>query len=249
MPRKVVSVDEFRAAARDDEDVSEFVVRQGFRAEVKAEDGDSRMVRFTISTDTVDRYGDVISVDGWDLVNYRRNPVVLWAHDARLLPIARASDVRIEDGALKATAEFAPAAANPMAESVLQLIRGRFLNATSVGFMPRKWRFSEDDGRTFGIDFEEQELLEFSVVPVPANPDALIDARGISTGALACWARDVFGAGPDDVFVSPQRLKELEAAMAELTERRAADLARPPATQFPRLTERALAQAGIRRRV
>ena len=248
MPRRYLTPDEFRAAAGAGEDVSDAIVRQGFHAEVKADDNDDRRVRFTISSDGVDRMGDTISVDGWDLSNYRRNPVVLWAHDARSLPIARASDVRVEDGVLKATAEFAPAAANPLAESVLQLVRGRFLSATSVGFLPRRWRFSEDDGRTFGIDFEEQELLEVSIVPIPANPDALIDARGVDSRAVQRWARDVLGAGTDDVFVASRRLKELEAAEAELTARKAADLARPPPTQFPRLTERALAQLGIIKR-
>lgn len=239
-----MTIDEFRTAAKAGKDVTEAVVRQGFTAEVKAED-DDRKVRFTISTAGVDRMGDTISVDGWDLSNFRKNPVVLWAHDARSLPIAKASDVRIEDGVLKATAEFASAEANPLAESVLQLIKGRFLNATSVGFMPRKWRFADDDSRTLGIDFEEQELLEFSVVPVPANPEALIEARGVDTKALQVWARNVLGMDTGDTVVALEHLKKLEAANDELVARKAAELASPPLAQFPRLTERALAHAGI----
>ena len=44
----------------------------------------------------------------------------------------------------------------------------------SVGFAPIKFKFTSDPERKFGIDFIEQELLEFSIVPVPANPDAVI---------------------------------------------------------------------------
>jgi phage head maturation protease len=64
---------------------------------------------------------------------------------------------------------------------------GGYLKATSVGFMPLKYTFSKDPAREYGIDFLEQELLEFSIVTIPANPDALIDpgqASGKSAAAL-----------------------------------------------------------------
>jgi hypothetical protein len=45
-----------------------------------------------------------------------------------------------------------------------------FLNATSVGFVPLKYAFTDDPQRRYGVDFLEQELLEFSVCqPIPAN--------------------------------------------------------------------------------
>jgi hypothetical protein len=68
-----------------------------------------------------------------------------------------------------------------------------FLSATSVGFMPTKYAFVDDPERRWGIDFLEQELLEFSCVPVPANPEALIDAKaaGIDTAAVREWAEKI----------------------------------------------------------
>jgi HK97 family phage prohead protease len=154
---------------------------------VGAED---RALRFTISTGVVDREQDRVALAGWDLANFKRNPVVLWGHDASRLPIGRAFDIRIEDAALKASVEFIPSdtpEAGPFAEAVYRLARGGFIAATSVGFRPIKWEYTRDQGRGAddwfpGIDFEQQELVEFSVVTVPANPEALIEAPGPGEG-------------------------------------------------------------------
>jgi HK97 family phage portal protein/HK97 family phage prohead protease len=145
---------------------------------------DKRALRFTISTGSVDRERDTIAIAGWDLSNFKNNPVVLWGHDASRLPIGRAFDVAVEGGALKASVEFIPAdtpEGGAFAESVYRLARGGFIAATSVGFRPLKWDYSTDKDRGAddwfpGIDFEEQELVELSIVTVPANPEALVDA-------------------------------------------------------------------------
>jgi len=152
--------------------------------------GEARALRFTISTAAVDREQDRIALAGWDLKNFRRNPVVLWGHDASRLPIGRAFDVEIVDGALKASVEFIPSdtpEGGQFAESVYRLARGGFIAATSVGFRPLAWEYTTDKSRGAddwfpGIDFEEQELVELSVVTVPANPEALIEAPGPGEG-------------------------------------------------------------------
>lgn len=153
-------------------------VRREFETEIKALD-DSRQLDFTISTAAVDRYGDTVAVDGWKLENFRKNPVVLWMHDNSMLPVAKASNIRIEDGKLKARAEFTPPELARFNDTVFAMLKGGFLHATSVGFIPTKYNFVDDPARRFGIDFLEQELLEFSIVTVPANPEALIEGRGI----------------------------------------------------------------------
>lgn len=152
--------------------------------------GGERVLRFTISTDCVDREQDRIDLAGWDLKNFRQNPVVLWGHDATRLPIGRAFDLRLEAGALKASVEFIPAdtpEGGQFAESVYRLACSKFLGATSVGFRPIKWEYTTDKSRGAddwfpGIDFQEQELVELSIVTVPANPEALIDAPGPGEG-------------------------------------------------------------------
>jgi HK97 family phage prohead protease len=158
-------------------------VRKQMLAPAEVVSVDERVLRWTISTGVVDREMDAISVTGWDLANYRKNPVVLWAHDSSRLPIGRAIDVGVTDGALKATVEFIPPETpegGQFAESVYRLARSGFLAATSVGFRPLEWTFTRDPERGGddwfpGIDFERQELVELSIVTVPANPEALLE--------------------------------------------------------------------------
>ena len=66
----------------------------------------SRTVRFILSTGEVDRYGDRIDPAGWRLANYRKNPVVLFAHDRSALPIGRCSFVGLVHGRLVGDIEF-----------------------------------------------------------------------------------------------------------------------------------------------
>ena len=183
------SIDAFRDAAKvAPEPLAAAQVRASFDTEIKAE-GDSRTLTFTISTASVDRMGDTISVDGWKLDAFRKNPVVLWAHDASSLPVAKADKLWVESGKLMAQAEFTPAGMARFNDTVFDMLKGGFLNATSVGFSPLKYAFTDDPQRRFGIDFMEQELLEFSVVPVPANAEALIQGRaaGIDIAPVMEW--------------------------------------------------------------
>jgi HK97 family phage prohead protease len=147
----------------------------------------SRMLRFTISTATKDREGDTVSLSGWRLQNYARNPVVLLNHDSENFPIGRAHDVRVEGGALKATVEFVPASvpiAGERAEAAYQLCTSGFMAATSVGFRPIDWAFPDDRD---GVDFVNQELCEFSIVCIPCNPEAVIDPASAARPVAASY--------------------------------------------------------------
>jgi len=114
-----------------------------------------------ISTADRDRQGDIVMQDGWNLDNYKANPVVLWAHDYYQLPIGVCDSIEVKDGKLVAKGRFA---AHDFAQSVRALYDAGMLRATSVGFIP-----TEYDGSII----IKAELLEFSFVPVPANPMAL----------------------------------------------------------------------------
>lgn len=170
-----------------------FVLHKGFLPEVKAEgDPANRTRRFTITDAGVDRDGDTVAIDGWKLANYKNNPVVLWAHDSHQLPVAKSLSIVLRDESLSSVAQFAMADENPFAEFVLRMIDGGYLKATSVGFIPEKWQFNEKRSSAYGpaVDFQTQELIEYSIVPVPSNPRALIDAKakGIDISPLREWA-------------------------------------------------------------
>lgn len=176
----------------------------------KADDG---RYTFTISTGRVDRDNDTVNPNGWDLGNYKSNPVVLFAHQNRMPPVARAENVGIRDGALKADVIFAEPGTYPLADTVRGLVDQDILRATSVGFIPTKWAFDEERG---GFDFLAQELYEFSIVPIPANPDALRRAMDdVDFGPLEEWAEEILtqrkGSG---LWVSKDVYEGMEAAVA-----------------------------------
>lgn len=160
--------------------------------EIKAE-ADGAMT-FTLSTPAVDRSGDVVMQEGWKTDAYQKNPIVLWAHDYRQPPVARSPVVGLENGALVARGvQFVPRDVHEFGWSVGEMYRRGFLNAVSVGFRPLKWNFNEDRKGAGGVDFQEQELLEWSAVPVPANPEALIGAKaaGIPLAPIVEWAEKI----------------------------------------------------------
>lgn len=132
-----------------------------------ASDTDSGTFRVIISTGDQDRQGDSVNQMGWDLSFFKSNPVVLWAHDYSALPVAVCTMIEVQAGRLVAEGKFAPAEANPFAQQVRKLYDLGILNTTSVGFIPKEF----DPNNSCMII--KQELLEFSFVPVPANPYAV----------------------------------------------------------------------------
>ena len=149
-------------------------------------------VTFVLSTDDVDRHGDVVSADGWRVEAYLQNPVLLWAHDYRHPAIGRAALVWSEPHRLLAKMEFAPGA---FAQEVATLYASGFQRGVSVGFRPIRWEERRDarTGGFLGLRYLEQELLEVSAVPVPANrsalrrgmePDAWLDALLVELRAV-----------------------------------------------------------------
>lgn len=135
------------------------------------------------STSVQDRDGEKIAHDAWDSKNFARNPVVLWAHSYSERPIAKALWVKQQTNGLKFKPQFAP---TEMGKETYMLYKEGFLNAFSVGFIPKD--FEEDEENMvefmgfFGGKFEKPlltytdvELLEISCVPVPCCPDALVE--------------------------------------------------------------------------
>ena len=140
---------------------------------------------FVASTGAVDRHGDTVAPEGWRLDAYRENPVVLWAHDYRRPAIGRAQSVWRDGAALLARLEFAP---TEFAREVEDLYRQGYQQGVSVGFRPLRFEERRDSrtGAFLGIRFLEQELLEISAVPVPANRGALMARRAdVATEVVA----------------------------------------------------------------
>ncbi len=148
-------------------------------AEATAPAGGDRVVSFVFSDGSIDSYGDTIDPAGWDLATFRANPICLYGHDPSRVDyiIGRARNVRVLGRRLLGDIVFAEAAINPTAELVYQMVKNGYLNAVSVGFEPLEWKATSDPGRPGGIDFTKQKLREISVVAIPANANALVQAK------------------------------------------------------------------------
>lgn len=129
---------------------------------------------FILSDETQDRVGDVIEARGWKLTNFRKNPVALYGHDNSRLPIGKWVNVRVEKAQLIGTLQLAPEGTNSFTDAVRKLLDLRMLNACSVGFHPIKADPLDPDNPWGAWRYKEQELLECSVVTVPANPNATV---------------------------------------------------------------------------
>jgi len=165
----------------------------GLRADIAVGPGTARAVDFTISTGSLDRYNSTIAIDGWEIDGFTKNPVVLWAHDDSIPAIARAENTRVQGGKLRSRAVFADAEMHPLADTIYRLIKGKFLGAASVGWIPLEWKFGADGE----INYLAQELLEWSIVNIPGNSDCLTEARsfGINTAPLIHWAEHALDGG------------------------------------------------------
>jgi hypothetical protein len=126
-----------------------------------AKDEDTGSFRMVITTENLDRYQEVISIDGWELDHYLASPVVLWGHDHYTPPVAVTDKLTKEDGKLIAEGRFAP---TDLGQQLRKLYDLGFLRASSVGFIEKERQ---------GNLITKAELIEWSFVSVPANPYAL----------------------------------------------------------------------------
>jgi HK97 family phage prohead protease len=125
------------------------------------------------STEHTDRHGEVIKQEGWDLKNFKKNPVLMLSHNYQELPIGKVTNIKVENKKLTFKAVFSEA--TQTAKEAYQLVQEGILKAFSVGFIPRQW--DEKDQNTI----TEAELLEISLVSIPANPHATVVAKSLST--------------------------------------------------------------------
>lgn len=166
--------------------------------------------RFVITTSGKDRHGDIVLPRGCvsHLKNYTRNPRIFFAHKTEELPIASARDpegnlaLEILEDKIYSTAYFHGETRE--SELIFRLIARKELQACSIGFLPIRATLIEEEDEEDLIDittgeeilnfrsnsarqmpclrFLEWDMIEWSVVPIPANQDAL--AAHLSRGHI-----------------------------------------------------------------
>ena len=147
--------------------------------------------RIVISTAGCDRDSDRVMSRGAVLENYLKNPVVMWGHSygAPADVIGRTVNLDVQDGGIAADFELRPAANDQDPQNIVRLLwDGGWVRTASIGFRPIEMQPNEFGGN----DITAWELLEWSLVPIPANQDALrLAAKALDmTGDVAPAQKD-----------------------------------------------------------
>jgi HK97 family phage prohead protease len=149
---------------------------------------------WTLSTFDLDRFGERIDPAGWDFARYRDNPVVEWAHRYDIPAIGKIEELAADDNGLHGVVIFNDKDYDPFGWAIGQRVKAGVIRAGSVGFRVIEIEIPDKetakDGTT--LIFRKQELLEFSICNVPANPFALTkniaEGKTETTQDLTCPA-------------------------------------------------------------
>jgi HK97 family phage prohead protease len=118
------------------------------------------------SDETLDRYGEVIKAEGWELDNFKKHSPMLVNHDQSVdYLVGKWEDVKVVDNQLLMSPKWAD---TPKANEVRSLVEDGFLPTVSVGFIVKQRDEENSDVIT------KAELLEVSWVTIPANPSAMM---------------------------------------------------------------------------
>ncbi|MCG9792490.1 HK97 family phage prohead protease [Flavobacterium algicola] len=159
-------------------EINKPVIREAVVRALSDSNKENREAEFVISTEAPDTYGTVFKIGGWDLKRYENNPIVFYAHKSysdNPDMIIGTSTVRVDGNQLIAVVKFESAEDNPVAEKVWRKVQNGTLRMASIGANPKKGHWGDEklgEDREL-IYFDEQELLEWSIVPLGSNPEAL----------------------------------------------------------------------------
>ena len=151
----------------------ELITSVPFRLSADVEDG--QRFSWTLSTFDLDRFGERIDPIGWDFKRYMDNPVVEWAHRYDIPAIGKIESLTVDDDGLHGLVFFNDKSFDPFGWAIGQRVKAGVIRAGSVGFRIIEIEIPSKEDRKDGTSliFRKQELLEFSICNVPANPYAL----------------------------------------------------------------------------
>lgn len=167
----------------------------------KGTQSDANPMEFIMSDESVDRVGDVIEAKGWDIEQFKANPIALYGHSHDKV-IGTWENVRVVGKKLIGRLKLAAEGTSAEIDTIRKLVEQRILRAVSVGFQPLD---ADPIKETGGYRFKKQILHECSLVAVPANSNALAIAKAL-------------GADPRKVFAKTNKpqLAKVEKALASI---------------------------------
>ncbi len=142
-----------------------------FKLIAKSAEDKPKRFKVTLSSAKQDRHGDIVE-QNFDLKYFKKNPVVLDSHryDSIFRILGRMPKIGIGEKNLEGEIEFATS----LYEGAVAewMVENGFVNTVSIGFIPFEF---DEKGR-----ITKSELLECSLVSVPAQPEALFEHKSKS---------------------------------------------------------------------
>jgi HK97 family phage prohead protease len=159
------------------------ITRKALTAELK---GTARGFAAVITAETLDRDGEVLIPQGMNSVEFEKNPTLFWNHDYAQ-PVGRCNGLKRKESTIVGDFTFAQRpdgyGGEFFPEVAAALVGQGIVNAVSVGYVPEDGgvrRATEIDRKKYGdrvhTVYSRWKLLEVSLAPFQANPDALITA-------------------------------------------------------------------------
>jgi len=128
---------------------------------------------WVMSDMSLDRDSERVDPAGADFKNFKRNPVVLWAHDYTRPAIGKIMNPKVKDGKVVGRVEFDDKETDEFAWMIGQKVKKGIISAGSIGFKPNTVEFVDEPKDSTRLVHRKWELMEFSICNVPSNPNAM----------------------------------------------------------------------------
>jgi len=150
----------------------------------KAPDPYTDGIPWVLSTYSVDTDLERIDPKGWNLKEYKKNPVVLWSHEWWTPAIGMMLSTRVKDEKLIGKVVFDPKEVDPFSCMIAEKVVRGTVRAGSVGFKSDRIEIVEEDDKKEAayLIHRKQTLFEFSIANLGANKDALAESRSDQSG-------------------------------------------------------------------
>ena len=180
-------------------------------ANMKSLDIEKRQVKWIISTGSLDRDLDRLNPSGCEHENYDKNPVVLvdhnWTTDSI---VARNINIEVSENEIIATSQFPPIGELPLSDEIFKKIVNKLINAVSIGFRTMEYAKNNEGG----YDINLWELLEYSFVAIPTNPEALQKGKKEVDGLDEAKVQELIS---EAIATLEEKITTLETQVAEIT--------------------------------
>ena len=171
-----------------DVDDAEFIRKGYIPSEIKFVDGEKAVISY-INTAAIDRDAEVVLPEGAIMDDYKANPVVMFGHDYKELPVGKCEKLKLDSKGWQGKTVYAN---TTKANEIFEYRKAGFPLAESVGFIPieslsqgesgfddlakdlaKRGAFKRGDIPKIRRIHSKWAMLEYSDVPIPSNPEAL----------------------------------------------------------------------------